>query len=75
MSRKAHGASFATAVGARIASFRYERGADQAFRYESSRQSARSLCARCESTVPSEGERISLPAVLAAPRRRNPLPT
>jgi hypothetical protein len=34
MCRKAHGASFATTVGAPLASFRLERGVDRVARYE-----------------------------------------
>jgi len=68
MCRKAHGASFATAVGAPLANFRFDRGVDRVIRYESSQRTARNFCTRCGSVVPSvpngpsEGERIFLPA-------------
>jgi hypothetical protein len=65
MCRKAHGASFATAVGAPLATFRFERGADLVVRFASSPQTTRAFCARCGGTVPTvprEGPRIFLPA-------------
>ena len=68
MCRKAHGASFATAVGAKLASFRFDRGVDRVVRDESSQRTARNFCMGCGSVVPwvpngpSEGERIFLPA-------------
>lgn len=68
MCRKAHGASFATSLAAARTSFRFERGADQVARYESSTRTSRNFCKLCGSTVPwvptepSDGERIFLPA-------------
>jgi len=41
MCRKAHGASFATAVGSPIGAFRFERGADLVVRFDSSQHSVR----------------------------------
>ena len=65
MCRKAHGATFGTAVGVPLATFRFERGAEQVVRYDSPVRTARAFCVRCGSTVPAvprEGERIFLPA-------------
>jgi hypothetical protein len=65
MCRKAHGASFATAVGAPLATFRFDRGEEHVVAYASSAANVRSFCARCGSTVPrvpDSGERIFLPA-------------
>ncbi len=65
MCRKAHGASFATAVGAPLATFRFERGADLVVRFASSPRTTRAFCSRCGGTVPNEpreGALVFLPA-------------
>jgi hypothetical protein len=53
MCRKAHGASFATAVGSPIGAFRFERGADLVVRFDSSQHSVRAFCTRCRASTPT----------------------
>jgi hypothetical protein len=52
MCRKAHGAAFATYVGARAEGFCFVAGKDAIARFRSSNQLERCFCARCGSVVP-----------------------
>jgi hypothetical protein len=64
MCRKAHGAAFATYVGAPAEGLRWVSGQDRVARYESSPGFYRPFCSRCGSVVagdPAEG-RVFLPA-------------
>lgn len=62
--RKAHGAPFATYVGAKASGFRYERGANELARYRSSSALERCFCGRCGSVVPvpPRGKSVYFPA-------------
>lgn len=57
MCRKAHGAPFATYVGAKASGFRFERGEDQIVRHRSSSENVRCFCGRCGSVVPNPPSR------------------
>jgi hypothetical protein len=64
MCRKAHGAAFATYVGAAEGGFRWLRGEEAINRYESSPGTFRAFCGRCGSVVPGPavGGRVFVPA-------------
>jgi hypothetical protein len=51
MCRRAQGAGFVTWVGASVASFRLQSGAEVLTRYQSSVEAARSFCSRCGSPL------------------------
>jgi hypothetical protein len=64
MCRKAHGAAFATYVGAKADGFRFVQGTDAIARYRSSSQNERCFCSLCGSVVPEapKGQSVYMPA-------------
>jgi hypothetical protein len=64
MCRKAHGAPFATYVGAKADGFRFTSGTETLTRYRSSAEHWRCFCGRCGSVVPDkpEGRSVYMPA-------------